>query len=53
LGIPEEKTLQRNVKMVEALTLERINVALVEHATALFRLGRLVGLARLKMQPAR
>lgn len=30
--IPNEKTLQRNVKMVEPLTLERINVVLVEHA---------------------
>jgi len=32
--IPNKKTLQRNVKMVEALTLERINVVLVEHAIA-------------------
>ena len=32
--IPTAKTLQRNVKKVEALTLERINVLLVEHATA-------------------
>jgi len=32
--IPNQKTLQRNVKKVEALTLERINVLLVEHATA-------------------
>ena len=32
--IPNPKTLQRNVKKVEALTLERINVLLVEHATA-------------------
>jgi len=30
--IPNKKTLQRNVKKVEALTLERINVILVEHA---------------------
>ena len=30
--IPNKKTLQRNVKMVEVLTLERINVVLVEHA---------------------
>lgn len=30
--IPNRKTLQRNVKKVEAITLERINVALVEHA---------------------
>jgi IS5 family transposase len=30
--IPNQKTLQRNVKKVEALTLERINVVLVEHA---------------------
>jgi IS5 family transposase len=30
--IPNKKTLQRNVKKVEALTLERINVVLVEHA---------------------
>jgi IS5 family transposase len=30
--IPDKKTLQRNVKMVEALTLERVNVVLVEHA---------------------
>ena len=30
--IPNKKTLQRNVKKVEATTLERINVALVEHA---------------------
>lgn len=29
---PTKKTLQRNIKMIEALTLERINVALVEHA---------------------
>jgi IS5 family transposase len=32
--IPNQKTLQRNVKKVEALTLEKINVALVEHAIA-------------------
>jgi IS5 family transposase len=32
--IPNKKTLQRNVKKVEALTLERINVVLVEHAIA-------------------
>ena len=32
--IPTKKTLQRNVKKVDALTLERINVALVEHALA-------------------
>jgi transposase, IS5 family len=32
--IPTSKTLQRNVKKVEALTLERINVLLVEHAVA-------------------
>lgn len=32
--IPNQKTLQRNVKKVEALTLERINVLLVEHAIA-------------------
>ncbi len=32
--IPNKKTLQRNVKMVEALTLERINVLLIEHAVA-------------------
>lgn len=32
--IPTSKTLQRNVKKVEALTLERINVVLVEHAVA-------------------
>ena len=30
--IPDQKTLQRNVKKVEAVTLERINVVLVEHA---------------------
>src|SRR5262249_58790682 len=30
--IPNKKTLQRNVKKVEAITLERINVLLVEHA---------------------
>ena len=30
--IPNKKTLQRNVKKVDALTLERINVVLVEHA---------------------
>ena len=30
--IPDKKTLQRNVKKVEALTFERINVVLVEHA---------------------
>jgi IS5 family transposase len=30
--IPTKKTLQRNVKMVEALTLEKINVVFVEHA---------------------
>jgi transposase, IS5 family len=30
--IPNKKTLQRNVKKVEALTLERINVVLIEHA---------------------
>lgn len=29
---PNKKTLQRNIKKVEALTLERINVMLVEHA---------------------
>jgi IS5 family transposase len=29
---PNKKTLQRNIKKVKALTLERINVALVEHA---------------------
>src|SRR5262249_27599417 len=29
---PNKKTLQRNIKMVEAVTLERINVVLVEHA---------------------
>jgi IS5 family transposase len=29
---PNKKTLQRNIKKVEALTLERINVVLVEHA---------------------
>jgi transposase, IS5 family len=32
--IPNKKTLQRNVKKVEAITLERINVLLVEHAIA-------------------
>lgn len=32
--IPNQKTLQRNVKKVEAITLERINVVLVEHAIA-------------------
>ena len=32
--IPNKKTLQRNVKKVEAITLERINVLLVEHAVA-------------------
>jgi IS5 family transposase len=32
--IPNEKTLQRNVKKVKAITLERINVLLVEHAIA-------------------
>lgn len=32
--IPNQKTLQRNVKKVEAITLERINVFLVEHAIA-------------------
>lgn len=32
--IPTSKTLQRNVKMVEAITLEKINVLLVEHAIA-------------------
>ena len=32
--IPNKKTLQRNVKKVEAVTLERINVFLVEHAVA-------------------
>ncbi len=32
--IPNKKTLQRNVKMVEAITLERINVLLIEHAIA-------------------
>ena len=32
--IPNQKTLQRNVKKVEAVTLERINVFLVEHALA-------------------
>ena len=31
---PTSKTLQRNVKKVEALTLERINVLLIEHAIA-------------------
>jgi transposase, IS5 family len=31
-AIPNQKTLQRNVKKVDALTLERINVVLVEHA---------------------
>lgn len=30
--IPNQKTLQRNVKKVDALTLERINVVLIEHA---------------------
>ncbi len=30
--IPNQKTLQRNVKKVEAITLERINVLLIEHA---------------------
>jgi IS5 family transposase len=30
--IPHKKTLQRNVKKVDALTLERINVVLIEHA---------------------
>jgi IS5 family transposase len=30
--IPHKKTLQRNVKKVGALTLERINVVLIEHA---------------------
>jgi IS5 family transposase len=30
--IPSKKTLQRNVKKVDALTLERINVVLIEHA---------------------
>lgn len=30
--IPTSKTLQRNVKKVEPLTLERINVLLIEHA---------------------
>lgn len=29
---PNKKTLQRNIKKVEAMTLERINVALVDHA---------------------
>jgi transposase, IS5 family len=32
--IPSQKTLQRNVKKVEAGTLERINVMFVEHAIA-------------------
>jgi transposase, IS5 family len=32
--IPTSKTLQRNVKKVQALTLERINVLLIEHAIA-------------------
>jgi len=32
--IPNKKTLQRNVKKVEAVTLERLNVLLVEHAIA-------------------
>ena len=32
--LPTSKTLQRNVKKVEAITLERINVLLVEHAIA-------------------
>jgi transposase, IS5 family len=32
--IPTSKTLQRNVKKVQALTLERINVLLIEHAVA-------------------
>ena len=32
--IPTSKTLQRNIKKVEAITLERINVLLVEHAIA-------------------
>lgn len=32
--IPTSKTLQRNVKKVEPLTLERINVLLIEHAIA-------------------
>jgi IS5 family transposase len=32
--IPNKKTLQRNIKKVEAITLERINVLLVEHAIA-------------------
>jgi IS5 family transposase len=31
-AIPNKKTLQRNVKKVEAITLERINVLLVERA---------------------
>jgi IS5 family transposase len=30
--IPSTKTLQRNIKKIEALTFERINVVLVEHA---------------------
>lgn len=30
--IPTKKTLQRNVKQVAALTLERVNVVLIEHA---------------------
>jgi transposase, IS5 family len=32
--LPTSKTLQRNVKKVEAITLERINVLLIEHAIA-------------------
>jgi len=32
--IPTSKTLQRNIKKVEPLTLERINVLLIEHAIA-------------------
>ena len=32
--IPTSKTLQRNIKKVEAITLERINVLLIEHAIA-------------------
>ncbi len=32
--LPTSKTLQRNVKKVEAITFERINVLLVEHAIA-------------------
>lgn len=33
-NLPTSKTLQRNVKKVEAITLERINVLLIEHAIA-------------------